>query len=191
MQSSFHTTWHCPRSASLISRHVRAPANFMKSMNFCILCCIMSFFAVRFWFTRFFPPLFSPPLLSSGHFSFHSFSIIFCNSLALWIFLLISSLAVNPVLYIISNIIFITSISALICPSLRLASYSQITISRGEECVLQDNSQRTKWKVISPTGNEAMVPSVCFTVPPPNQEAIDTASRWATYWKRALVLRMY
>lgn len=52
-------TWHCPRSASLISRHVRAPANFMKSMNFCILCFIMSFFAVCFWFTRFFPPFFS------------------------------------------------------------------------------------------------------------------------------------
>lgn len=54
---------------------------------------------------------------------------------------------------------------------------SQITINRGEECVLQDNSQRTKWKVISPTGNEAMVPSVCFTVPPPNPEAINSASR--------------
>ena len=56
----------------------------------------------------------------------------------------------------------------------------QITISRGEECVLEDNSQRTKWKVISPSGNEAMVPSVCFTVPPPNQEAIDTASRYCS-----------
>ncbi|KAL0166146.1 hypothetical protein M9458_037990, partial [Cirrhinus mrigala] len=55
-----------------------------------------------------------------------------------------------------------------------------ITISKGEECVLEDNSQRTKWKVISPTGNEAMVPSVCFTIPPPNQEAIDTASRYST-----------
>lgn len=61
-------------------------------------------------------------------------------------------------------------------PSHNTAS-SQITITRGEECVLEDNSQRTKWKVISPTGNEAMVPSVCFTIPPPNQEAMDTASR--------------
>lgn len=54
---------------------------------------------------------------------------------------------------------------------------SQITINNGEECVLEDNSHRTKWKVISPTGNEAMVPSVCFTIPPPNQDAIDTAGR--------------
>uniref|UniRef100_A0A668VIB6 Microtubule actin crosslinking factor 1 n=1 Tax=Oreochromis aureus TaxID=47969 RepID=A0A668VIB6_OREAU len=64
----------------------------------------------------------------------------------------------------------------------------EITISRGEECVLQDNSQRTKWKVISPTGNEAMVPSVCFTVPPPNQEAIDTASRAEQLYQKVMSL---
>lgn len=40
------------------------------------------------------------------------------------------------------------------------------------------NSYRAKWKVISPSGNEAMVPSVCFSVPPPNKEATEMASRW-------------
>ncbi|XP_069372144.1 microtubule-actin cross-linking factor 1 isoform X25 [Paralichthys olivaceus] len=64
----------------------------------------------------------------------------------------------------------------------------EITISRGEECVLEDNSQRTKWKVISPTGNEAMVPSVCFTVPPPNQEAMDTASRTEQLYQKVMSL---
>ncbi|XP_062342611.1 microtubule-actin cross-linking factor 1 isoform X3 [Osmerus eperlanus] len=64
----------------------------------------------------------------------------------------------------------------------------EITISRGEECVLEDNTQRTKWKVISPTGNEAMVPSVCFTVPPPNQEAIDTASRMEQLYQNVMAL---
>ncbi|KAK0139530.1 Microtubule-actin cross-linking factor 1, isoforms 1/2/3/5 [Merluccius polli] len=64
----------------------------------------------------------------------------------------------------------------------------EITISRGEECVLEDNSQRTKWKVISPSGNEAMVPSVCFTVPPPNQEAIDTASRMEQLYQKVMSL---
>ncbi|XP_071357170.1 microtubule-actin cross-linking factor 1, isoforms 1/2/3/4/5 isoform X19 [Trachinotus anak] len=64
----------------------------------------------------------------------------------------------------------------------------EITISRGEECVLEDNSQRTKWKVISPTGNEAMVPSVCFSVPPPNQEAIDTASRTEQLYQKVMSL---
>ncbi|XP_051728258.1 microtubule-actin cross-linking factor 1 isoform X19 [Ctenopharyngodon idella] len=64
----------------------------------------------------------------------------------------------------------------------------EITISKGEECVLEDNSQRTKWKVISPTGNEAMVPSVCFTIPPPNQEAIDTASRMEQMYQNVMSL---
>ncbi|XP_071060901.1 microtubule-actin cross-linking factor 1, isoforms 1/2/3/4/5-like [Pseudochaenichthys georgianus] len=64
----------------------------------------------------------------------------------------------------------------------------EITITRGEECVLEDNSQRTKWKVISTTGNEAMVPSVCFTVPPPNQEAMDTASRAEQLYQKVMSL---
>ncbi|XP_040205815.1 dystonin isoform X23 [Rana temporaria] len=53
----------------------------------------------------------------------------------------------------------------------------EITIYKDDECVLGSNSHRGKWKVISPTGNEAMVPSVCFTVPAPNKEAIDAANR--------------
>ncbi|XP_059365706.1 microtubule-actin cross-linking factor 1, isoforms 1/2/3/4 isoform X14 [Carassius carassius] len=64
----------------------------------------------------------------------------------------------------------------------------EITITKGEECVLEDNSQRTKWKVISPTGNEAMVPSVCFTIPAPNQEAIDTASRMEQMYQNVMSL---
>ncbi|KAI1901789.1 hypothetical protein AGOR_G00038010 [Albula goreensis] len=64
----------------------------------------------------------------------------------------------------------------------------EITISKGEECVLEDNSQRTKWKVISPSGNEAMVPSVCFTVPPPNQGALDTASRMEQLYQNVMSL---
>ncbi|XP_031151469.1 microtubule-actin cross-linking factor 1 isoform X18 [Sander lucioperca] len=64
----------------------------------------------------------------------------------------------------------------------------EITITRGEECVLEDNSQRTKWKVISTTGNEAMVPSVCFTVPPPNQDAMDTASKAEQLYQKVMSL---
>ncbi|KAM9775744.1 microtubule-actin cross-linking factor 1 isoform 17-T17 [Syngnathus typhle] len=64
----------------------------------------------------------------------------------------------------------------------------EITIIRGEECVLEDNAQRSKWKVISPTGNEAMVPSVCFTVPPPNQEAIDAAGRTEQLYQQVMSL---
>ncbi|NXK19562.1 MACF1 factor, partial [Arenaria interpres] len=64
----------------------------------------------------------------------------------------------------------------------------EITICRNDECVLEDNSQRTKWKVISPTGNEAMVPSVCFLIPPPNKEAIDTANRVEQLYQKVMAL---
>ncbi|KAM4795882.1 microtubule-actin cross-linking factor 1 [Rhinophrynus dorsalis] len=64
----------------------------------------------------------------------------------------------------------------------------EITISRNEECVLEDNSQRTKWKVISTTGNEAMVPSVCFLIPPPNKEAVDLANRVEQLYQKVMSL---
>ncbi|XP_048352638.1 dystonin isoform X1 [Sphaerodactylus townsendi] len=64
----------------------------------------------------------------------------------------------------------------------------EITIYKNDECVLASNSHRAKWKVISPSGNEAMVPSVCFTVPPPNKEAIDTANRIEQQYQSVLTL---
>ncbi|XP_060640068.2 microtubule-actin cross-linking factor 1 isoform X13 [Anolis sagrei] len=64
----------------------------------------------------------------------------------------------------------------------------EITICRNDECVLEDNSQRIQWKVISPTGNEAMVPSVCFLVSPPNKEAIDVASRVEQLYQKTMAL---
>ncbi|NXD11445.1 MACF1 factor, partial [Nothocercus nigrocapillus] len=64
----------------------------------------------------------------------------------------------------------------------------EITICRNDECVLEDNSQRTKWKVISPTGNEAMVPSMCFLIPPPNKEAIEMANRVEQLYQKVMAL---
>nr|XP_032634285.1 dystonin isoform X5 [Chelonoidis abingdonii] len=64
----------------------------------------------------------------------------------------------------------------------------EITIYKDDECILASNSHRAKWKVISPSGNEAMVPSVCFTVPPPNKEAIDTANRIEQHFQNVLAL---
>ncbi|XP_068505073.1 microtubule-actin cross-linking factor 1 isoform X7 [Syngnathus scovelli] len=75
-----------------------------------------------------------------------------------------------------------------VCDYKQIETNVQITIIRGEECVLEDNGQRSKWKVISPTGNEAMVPSVCFTVPPPNQEAIDAAGRTEQLYQQVMSL---
>ncbi|XP_056651159.1 microtubule-actin cross-linking factor 1 isoform X5 [Monodelphis domestica] len=64
----------------------------------------------------------------------------------------------------------------------------EITIYKNDECVLEDNSQRTKWKVISPTGNEAMVPSVCFLIPPPNTDAIEVANRVEQAYQKVMTL---
>ncbi|XP_045078903.1 LOW QUALITY PROTEIN: dystonin [Coregonus clupeaformis] len=64
----------------------------------------------------------------------------------------------------------------------------EITIYKDDECVLASNSHRAKWKVISPSGNEAMVPSVCFTVPPPNKESVDQASRIEQLYQNVLAL---
>ncbi|XP_044228342.1 dystonin isoform X4 [Thunnus albacares] len=64
----------------------------------------------------------------------------------------------------------------------------EITIYKDDECVLANNSHRAKWKVINPAGNEAMVPSVCFTVPPPNKEAVDMATRIEQLYQNVLAL---
>ncbi|XP_063112978.1 dystonin isoform X25 [Cavia porcellus] len=75
-------------------------------------------------------------------------------------------------------------------PIMAICDYRQIeiTIYKDDECVLANNSHRAKWKVISPTGNEAMVPSVCFTVPPPNKEAVDFANRIEQQYQNVLAL---
>ncbi|XP_038592993.1 dystonin isoform X2 [Micropterus salmoides] len=64
----------------------------------------------------------------------------------------------------------------------------EITIYKDDECVLANNSHRAKWKIINPSGNEAMVPSVCFTVPPPNKEAVDMATKTEQLYQNVLAL---
>ncbi|XP_028843818.1 dystonin isoform X8 [Denticeps clupeoides] len=64
----------------------------------------------------------------------------------------------------------------------------EITINKDDECVLASNSHRAKWKVISPAGNEAMVPSVCFSVPPPNKEAVEMSSKIEQSYQNVLAL---
>ncbi|XP_073399403.1 plectin isoform X2 [Dendrobates tinctorius] len=53
----------------------------------------------------------------------------------------------------------------------------EITIHKGDECLLINNSQPDKWKVLNTGGSDSVVPSVCFVVPPPNKEALDAVSR--------------
>ena len=52
-----------------------------------------------------------------------------------------------------------------------------MSISKGEECLLLDNSQQIKWRVQNSQGQEGMVPSLCFLIPPPNREAIELANK--------------
>ncbi|XP_069077082.1 plectin isoform X10 [Pleurodeles waltl] len=53
----------------------------------------------------------------------------------------------------------------------------EITVHKGDECVLLNNSQPYKWKVLNVSGSESIVPSVCFLIPPPNKEALDVVNR--------------
>uniref|UniRef100_A0A669EF17 Desmoplakin a n=1 Tax=Oreochromis niloticus TaxID=8128 RepID=A0A669EF17_ORENI len=45
-------------------------------------------------------------------------------------------------------------------------------IMKGNEGILKDNSQRSKWLVTGPGGLDMMIPSVCLLIPPPNPLSI-------------------
>ncbi|XP_053415521.1 plectin isoform X19 [Nycticebus coucang] len=64
-------------------------------------------------------------------------------------------------------------------PLLAVCDYKQVemTVHKGDECQLVGPAQPSHWKVLSSSGSEAAVPSVCFLVPPPNQEAQEAISR--------------
>nr|XP_035961561.1 plectin isoform X29 [Halichoerus grypus] len=64
-------------------------------------------------------------------------------------------------------------------PLLAVCDYKQVevTVHKGDECQLLGPAQPSHWKVLSSSGSEAAVPSVCFLVPPPNQEAQDAVTR--------------
>ncbi|XP_056255783.1 plectin a isoform X6 [Seriola aureovittata] len=49
----------------------------------------------------------------------------------------------------------------------------EITVHRGDECALLNNSQPHKWRVLNDKGSEASVPSICFLVPPTNKDAVN------------------
>nr|XP_055067799.1 plectin isoform X2 [Misgurnus anguillicaudatus] len=64
----------------------------------------------------------------------------------------------------------------------------EITIHKGDECALINNSQPSKWKVLNRSGDEAIVPSVCFLVPPVNKEAVESVSRLETGHQQILIM---
>ncbi|XP_006830820.1 PREDICTED: plectin isoform X3 [Chrysochloris asiatica] len=64
-------------------------------------------------------------------------------------------------------------------PLLAVCDYKQaeVTVHKGDECQLLGPAQPSHWEILSSTGNKAAVPSVCFLVPPPNQEAQEAVTR--------------
>ncbi|XP_056332092.1 uncharacterized protein plecb [Danio aesculapii] len=52
----------------------------------------------------------------------------------------------------------------------------ELTMHKGDECALINNSQPSRWKVLNRSGDEAVVPSICFLVPPVNKEAVESVS---------------
>jgi len=60
--------------------------------------------------------------------------------------------------------------------SVCMVKQGSATVTRYETVTLHDNSQKSKWRIITNTGTELNVPGVCFVIPPPDQEAIDTAN---------------
>nr|XP_015100641.1 plectin isoform X4 [Vicugna pacos] len=64
-------------------------------------------------------------------------------------------------------------------PLLAVCDYKQVevTVHKGDECQLVGPAQPFHWKVLSSSGSEAAVPSVCFLIPPPNQEAQEAIAR--------------
>ncbi|XP_070659174.1 plectin isoform X18 [Bos indicus] len=64
-------------------------------------------------------------------------------------------------------------------PLLAVCDYKQVeaTVHKGDECQMLGPAQPFHWKVLSGSGSEAAVPSVCFLVPPPNQEALEAVAR--------------
>ncbi|KAM9838534.1 plectin a [Aulostomus maculatus] len=70
----------------------------------------------------------------------------------------------------------------------------EITVHRGDECALLDNSQPYKWRVLNHQGSEASVPSICFLVPPTNKDAVNSVAgldgnlqRLQTMWQTLYV----
>ena len=63
-----------------------------------------------------------------------------------------------------------------------------MSINKGECCKVLDNSNRVKWSVVSSGGQKGMVPGAIFTIPPPNQEAIDAAEKLKRQYERCISL---
>ncbi|KAM4728803.1 desmoplakin-A isoform 2-T2 [Anableps anableps] len=56
-------------------------------------------------------------------------------------------------------------------------------IMKGNEGILKENSQRSKWLVTGPGGLDMWIPSVCLLIPPPNPLSIGLANKNEQYYE--------
>ncbi|XP_076000743.1 desmoplakin-A isoform X2 [Genypterus blacodes] len=59
-------------------------------------------------------------------------------------------------------------------------------ILKGNEGILKDNTQRSKWLVTGPGGLDMLIPSVCLLIPPPNPLSIGIANKNEQYYEAIL-----
>ncbi|XP_059706904.1 plectin [Haemorhous mexicanus] len=64
----------------------------------------------------------------------------------------------------------------------------EVTVHKNDTCALVNHTQPQQWRVLSAAGSEAVVPSVCFLLPPPNKEALDAVHRLETTHQQLLGL---
>ncbi|KAM8797536.1 desmoplakin-like [Eudromia elegans] len=62
------------------------------------------------------------------------------------------------------------------------------TVHKGDECILKDNNERSKWLVTGPGGVDMLVPSVSLIIPPLNPLAVDLATKIEQYYEAILAL---
>ncbi|XP_034039163.1 desmoplakin-like isoform X1 [Thalassophryne amazonica] len=75
-----------------------------------------------------------------------------------------------------------TSSSPVMVKALCDFKQDQKGIFKGNEGILKDNSQRSKWLVTGPGGLDMLIPSVCLLIPPPNPLSIGLANKNEQYY---------
>ncbi|KAF4088598.1 hypothetical protein AMELA_G00056630 [Ameiurus melas] len=78
--------------------------------------------------------------------------------------------------------------SAVIVKALCDFKQDQRGILKGNEAILKDNSQRSKWSVTGPGGLDMLIPSVCLIIPPPNPLCIELANKNEKYYEAIMAI---
>jgi hypothetical protein len=67
-------------------------------------------------------------------------------------------------------------------------SSKTVQISKDEVVTIRDNANKLAWKVTTSRGQQGEAPGVMFLLPPPDQEAIDTAEKLKRHYDRVITL---